>query len=260
MPEESSGLSLSAFAEVLGVRNPNGQPYVLIGGQAVNFWAERYLGIEPALGKFSPFTSRDIDYLGGKADVEHMAHQLKRKPSYPYWRAMTALAGTIPLRIAAEDSAIEVVRLIPGVKSQNVEASALPANFLAYELRVMFPVQLLICKAHLARTIDQKGRQDVFHLRIMLLCVRAFLTESLAQVEAETITVRDWLNIVKDLLAFTESDLGIKVARQHGIDWTVILPELKAVQVSRASIRTFYEKRVPLWQGRVKQAQGAGPV
>ena len=50
MPEESSRLGLSAFSEVLGIRNPNGRPYVLIGGQAVNFWAERYLGIEPALG------------------------------------------------------------------------------------------------------------------------------------------------------------------------------------------------------------------
>jgi hypothetical protein len=258
MPEESSGLSLSAFSEVLGIRNPNGRPYVLIGGQAVNFWAERYLGIEPALGKFSPFTSRDIDYLGSKADVEHMAGQLKRKPSYPYWRAMTALAGTIPLQLAATDSVIEVVRLIPGIPSQKVEASALPANFLGHELRVMFPIHLLICKAHLVRTIDQKGRQDVFHLKIMVLCVRAFLAESLTQVEADVITTRDWLNIVKDLLAFTESDLGMKVSRQHGLDWSVILPELKTASVFSASIRTFYEKRVPAWQARVRKAQAPG--
>ena len=44
MPEESPQFNLAAFAEVLSLRNKQGEPYVLIGGQAVNFWAERFLG------------------------------------------------------------------------------------------------------------------------------------------------------------------------------------------------------------------------
>lgn len=252
-PEDATKFRLGSFAAALALRNPGGRPYVLIGGQAVNFWAERYLEDEPALRKFAPFTSRDIDYFGGKADVEYMAGQLKRKPVYPYWRAMTALAGTIPLQLEAHDTVIEVVRLVPGVDAERVEKSALPSSFLGHELRVIFPVHLLICKAHLARTIDQINRQDVFHLKVMLLCVRSFLAESLQQVEAGAITVRDWLNIVKDLLAFTESDLGRNVARQHDIDWSVILPAGKNLSTTSASIRTFYEKRVQLWLARIKR-------
>jgi len=253
MPEESVRLGLAAFSEALAIRNPSGQPYVLIGGQAVNFWAERYQRDEPALKNYAPFTSRDIDYLGGKADVEHMASQLKRKPIYPYWRAMTALAGIIPLRLETNESVIEVVRLVPGIKSETVEKSALPASFLTHEIRIIFPVHLLICKAHLARTIDQQGRQDVFHLRIMILCVRAFLMELLGQTKTGAVAVRDWLNIVKDLLAFTESDLGRNVARQYDIDWSVILPAEKDLNTTSASIRTFYEKRLPLWQARLQR-------
>jgi hypothetical protein len=43
------GFSLEQFSEVLKTRDAAGQPYVLIGGQAVNYWAERYLPIEPQL-------------------------------------------------------------------------------------------------------------------------------------------------------------------------------------------------------------------
>jgi hypothetical protein len=34
--------SLWEFSEVFNVRNSEGLPYLLIGGQAVNYWAERY--------------------------------------------------------------------------------------------------------------------------------------------------------------------------------------------------------------------------
>jgi len=41
------GFSLQQFSEVLRIRDAAGKPYVLIGGQAVNYWAERYLTSEP---------------------------------------------------------------------------------------------------------------------------------------------------------------------------------------------------------------------
>ena len=182
-----------------------------------------------------------------------MSAQLGKSALYPHWRAMTALAGTIPLVLGKEESSIEMVRLVPGVKPELVEKSAFLAEFHGVNLRVIFPIQLLICKTHLARTIEQKGRQDVFHVKVMLVCVRAFLTESFSRVQSGEITARDWLNIVKDLLAFTESDLGQNVAKQYGIEWVKVLPELDLEKVSSKSIRAFYEKRLPLWQARMKR-------
>jgi hypothetical protein len=37
------GFSLQQFSEVLKIRDAAGQPYLLIGGQAVNYWAESTL-------------------------------------------------------------------------------------------------------------------------------------------------------------------------------------------------------------------------
>jgi hypothetical protein len=88
------GFSLQQFSEVLKIRDAAGQPYLLIGGQAVNYWAERYLAVEPQLEPLKPFTSEDIDFKGGQADVQRIARQLALPTGFPPKVQMTALAGT----------------------------------------------------------------------------------------------------------------------------------------------------------------------
>ena len=39
----------AAVLEILQIRNHDGRPYILIGGQAVNYWAGRYLLREAGL-------------------------------------------------------------------------------------------------------------------------------------------------------------------------------------------------------------------
>ena len=43
---------LEEFAQVFDLRDSDGRPFLLIGGQAVNYWAERYRSIEPSLELF----------------------------------------------------------------------------------------------------------------------------------------------------------------------------------------------------------------
>ena len=109
------GFSLRQFSEVFKIHDADGKPYVLIGGQAVNYWAERYLSTEPELEKLQPFTSQDIDFKGGRTDVVRIARQLNLTPSYPPKVAITALSGFIPFQIGTLKSSIEIVRRIPGI-------------------------------------------------------------------------------------------------------------------------------------------------
>ncbi|MHB8878784.1 MAG: hypothetical protein ACYC8T_34215 [Myxococcaceae bacterium] len=52
---------------------------VLVGGQAVNFWADYYAKTDPVLAGRQPFTSKDIDFRGNQKAVESCAERLGRR-------------------------------------------------------------------------------------------------------------------------------------------------------------------------------------
>lgn len=144
--------TLQQFSGIFQVRNSDGIPYVLIGGQAVNYWAECYFAKEPELRKHAPFTSGDIDFRGNRDDVQIIAGQLKLPAVFPDKVSMTALAGAIPFQIGKQSSNIEIVRLIPGVSVTTVDAMAVGAELSGQQIRVLDPISLVLCKVNLALT------------------------------------------------------------------------------------------------------------
>jgi hypothetical protein len=243
--------TLQQFSEILQIRNSEGQPYLLIGGQAVNYWAEYYLAIEPQLQALRPFTSEDIDFKGSAEDVGRIARQLKLVPAYPPKVAMTALAGTIPLRIGDLKSNIEVVRRIPGV-SGSADALAIEAEWKDQAIRVLDPISLLACKLELVATVPQKNRRDVDHVRILVPCVRAFLGEFLQRVEWGQIPARHWLGAANQVLKVTSGRRGRRIAKTHQINWREILPLSAIAKSQDKQIRRFQEQRL---EQRYKQSK-----
>jgi hypothetical protein len=239
--------SLQQFAKVFAVHNFNGLPYVLIGGQAVNYWAERYLPIEPELQKLLPFTSEDIDFKGGREDVKRIAQQLGLIPHYPHKVEMTALAGIIQFQVGDLQSNIEVVRKIPGV-SGSVETFAIEAEWAGRKIRVLNPVSLFASKLELAATLSQEKRRDVEHLRILVPCVRAFLREFLERVERGEVPVKGWLGATNRVMKLTSMARGRKAARRLGINWGEILPLDDIIASENEKVIHFCEKRLPRWK------------
>jgi hypothetical protein len=237
------GFSLQQFSEVLKIRDAAGQPYLLIGGQAVNYWAERYLAVEPQLESLQPFTSEDIDFKGGSHDVQRIARQLKLAPRYPPKVQMTALAGIIPFQIDGLKSNIEVVRRIPGV-SGSVDALAIQAEWTGKTIRVIDPISLLACKLDLVASVSQAKRRDVPHLKILLLCVRAFLNEFLQQVERNEIPATHWLGAANQVLKLTTDHRARKIASKHQINWPQILPLNAIANSQNEKIRRFQKQQL----------------
>jgi hypothetical protein len=239
--------SLHQFSELFWVRNPDGQPYLLIGGQAVNYWAERYLADESELRKLVPFTSEDIDFKGTRTDVEHIARELNLRAVYPAKVQMTALAGAIPISLGDLKSNIEVVRTILGVKAGTVESLAIEAEWGEKRIRVIDPISLTACKLKLALTLPQDKRQDVAHLRILVLCVRGFLREFLQEVERGAVPPSGWLGAVKQLLKLAKSTHGRKATRELGINWLETLPLADLEQCREPKLNRFREQQLPRW-------------
>lgn len=249
------GFSLQQFSDVFKIRNADGQPYVLIGGQAVNYWAERYLAAEPELQKFLPFTSEDIDFKGSHDDVQRIARQLALYPSYPPKVAITVLSGTIPFQIGDLKSNIEIVRRIPGV-SESVDALAIEAALDGKTIRVLDPVSLLACKLELVASVPQEKRRDRTHLKMLVPCVRAFLSEFLQQVENGQLPVRGWLGAASQVLKLTTSVRARKIANRHQINWTGILPLSAIARSQHEKIRRFQAQQLD--QG-YKKSNGISP-
>ena len=195
--------SLQQFSEIFKIRDAAGQPYTLIGGQAVNYWAERYLSAEPELKLFQPFTSEDIDFKGGQEDVQRIARQLELPAGYPAKVEMTALAGVIPFQIGDLKSSIEIVRRVPGV-SGTAGIPAVEVEWHGKTIRVLDPISLLASKLELAATVPQKNRRDALHLKILVPCTRAFLHEVLQQVERGETPARDFLGAANQTLKFLQ--------------------------------------------------------
>jgi len=236
--------TLQQFSEIFQVRNSDGHPYVLIGGQAVNYWAECYFSKEPELQKYAPFTSGDIDFRGNREDVRLIARQLELPAVFPNKINLTALAGAIPFYIGQQPSNIEVVRLIPGVTIATVDAMAVGATLGDRQIRVLDPISLMLCKVNLALTVAQKNRQDVAHLKILIYCVRGFLRDALQSVENGAAPAKGWLGAVNKLSKLVKSTHGRQAAKKFAIRWSEILPLAEIAQAKNEKIISFRKNQL----------------
>jgi hypothetical protein len=245
--------SFGQFEIIFDLRDADGKPYILIGGQAVNYWAEKFLNAEPELIEWLPFTSSDIDYYGNRDDVSRVAAGLGLPAYFPPGRGVTALSGTVPFKIDGLPAYIEMVRLVPGLASNKIQSWAVAARRGKNEIRVLDPVSLLVCKINLALTVDQKQRRDVEHLRILVICVRAFLRETLQGVTKGELPARGWLGAVERVLKLGESAIGKKAAHKFDLNWTDALPEKEIAASKLPLVGQLRQKRLPQWREKQNQ-------
>jgi hypothetical protein len=182
IPDESAALKPVDFTDVLLVIP---EECVLIGGQAVAWWAERY-GIKAEVkGQPQEITSRDIDFWGTADDLRAIASRLKNVPVYPHRYEMTLLVGAIALEAGGKKTSLEVLHAVPGLDSPYPQTTAVPEEVVAKtgrgKLLVLSPVSLALTKLHALRHFPQDNRQDLLHLLVCLKASRMFIEEILKQ-------------------------------------------------------------------------------
>jgi hypothetical protein len=239
--------ALDQFGDIFDLRDSRGNPYLLIGGQAVNYWAERYLSVETELKGFCPFMSADIDFKGNRSDVDRIAKCLNRPAHFPHKIEMTAFAGAIPIQIGEHRANIEMVRMIPGVNEEQADATAVSVDWHGKLLRVLNPILLTACKLELAFTVSQDERQDLTHLRIMIPCVRGFMRELLADVESGAQSAKGFSAAANTMWKLATSARGQRATRAQGIRWS-FLPMSEIVSSQNSKIVRFREIQLAKWQ------------
>jgi hypothetical protein len=82
------------------------------------------------------------------------------------------------------------------------------------------------------------------HLKILVPCVRAFLSEFLQQVERKEIPARHWLGAANQVLKLTTEHRAQKIADKHQIHWPEILPLTAIAKSQDEKIRRFQEQQL----------------
>ena len=151
------------YALLLSSASVSGELPVLIGGQAVNFWALRFVEEEPGLEEFRPFVSTDCDVLASATWLQEAAR--KYGFAFKAFRAGQASPAVGWIRLPAKDRPdieLQVLRDVFGLSREEVSEAVFEGTLEQGEIvRVLSPTKLLQAKVANLRRIPQEGRHDL---------------------------------------------------------------------------------------------------
>ena len=193
---------------------------VLVGGQAVNFWADYYAGTDPELADRQPFTSKDIDFRGNKNAVEICAERLGGRALVARIDDHTVNVGKV---LFVDDHGIkreiDFIDQPHGLSAKDVDRTAVPVKLLETaagpSFKVMHPV--LCMESRVCNTMGLPGYGNEHALNQLwasIRCAREFLLDLL-----DRGLTRDVLNLNERVFKFcTKHRYGRKVHAVYLLD------------------------------------------
>lgn len=230
------------FAAVLA--HPDPRP-LIVGGQAVNIWAEIFVTDLPELNAFAPFTSRDADIFGDRELARRLQQQTGWECRFYDDVRQIAVALLTKDQAGGAPLLIEVIRAVNGLTSDDLSRDQ------TRELRpgeyYRIPTPLVLLKAKLANLVvlsRQDRPQDIKHTRMLLPICRAFLDEMHADIGRPDMSERNFigaLNYAKDVITSSSAKMA---AAQHGLDLWTIFPSALA-HTPHEKVRNFATHQLP---------------
>jgi hypothetical protein len=231
------------FAEVLKAADPKDGP-VIVGGHAAGLWSRYYLAMGVScLAEFLPFRSKDLDLVGNIDLLESIQRRVKGKilrsePRSPvFGRLEIPQHGGGFLRV-------EVLHTVLGLNKSDLNRTI---NIEVEGIVGRVPLPHIILKAKIANSasIQQDGRQDVKHVKMMLICTRAFIGELLEKCRSGTISERAVLNLLDEIREVTSSPDATKAADLWHLDFATIWPFDELWRFDGDKIQRWLEHRFP---------------
>ena len=175
-------------AAVLRVIGAIGERGVLIGGQAISWWAEHYLArgrLTVAAG--SLYTSKDVDLLARDADARLLARDVAivvggvvNGSFKPRWNSL--LAARVEFVDGAAKREVDVLRRMNGLLASDVFANAVrfDATGESAPVFVIHPVLLLEQRLHLMAEVEgYQTEHAVAQARLAIAVARERLLDEL---------------------------------------------------------------------------------
>jgi len=232
---------LASVQQALDRLEASGFHGILVGGHAVNFWANQYRQPTAEWNALLPYTSEDVDFLGGRPETLLCKQLFGGKSNLNDGTNPSPQAGVILAPIGGRIIRFDIITSIIGVQTTEATKQAMfPAgqmNVISH-LRVLHPLHCLEGKTAALAQLPQGGRQDLKHLRLSLLIVHAFVTERLSE-------VRPLLKVIERIFDLAKKDIGLRVWHLHGIELEKALPLEAIAAQNDERLQKFATARLP---------------
>lgn len=223
---------------------------ILIGGQAVNLYANHYAAQIPEIDSFQPLASRDLDFHGGPREAKLAMEILHAKGKINDGTDPSPNAGLLEVRLASgETLIIDILTSVFGVSASETIRSSITWKFASETtIHVIHPLLLLESKQACLRSLDQTYRQDNKHVRLMTHVLLAWFGEQLD-------SPRDVYKSIERLAAMMMTPDGLS-SFDHGIDLWQAIP-LEAMRAD-PKYKIFFQHRYPQLVSQISGRRGPG--
>ncbi len=147
---------------------PDSEKVTLVGGQALNFWAEMYLHDQPEFyQKYAPFTSADIDFFGTRKAVLRCAEVWDGMAELPEPFDPSPNSGVVivPLRQEA-DIVIDFLVSVHGISNADLLRERVRIHYKDAEFFVIHPLHCLQSRISNVVSLHRDGADSLNRLMI----------------------------------------------------------------------------------------------
>jgi len=222
---------------------------VVVAGQAVNFWADRYLSKESRLAEYRPFTSRDVDLLGSIANAQRLAEEVHADLEEPRKRKSGAspVVANVKVSTGGVIRSIQFLRHVRGVTNSEITENAIPFRRGKITLYFSDPITMFKAKLHNLVELSQEGRNDARHVEILRLCIPVFLRAQLRSADKTDAAAKQSLRAVQRVLKLSKSQIVRRIPSEVRFDWKQLIPIARLKRIQNQRIKNFRENQLKRW-------------
>lgn len=217
MPEQHEA---SEFGEIL---NSPERP-LIVGGQAVNVWAEYFAPRNAQIAAQRPFVSKDADIFGDRAMAQKLADAAGWEIKFFHEPRTIAVAALIKRRPGAETLTVEVLREVRGLTRKELADSDLVELRPGHVYRIPSPIRLLKAKLANLLQIRPARANDIHHVRLLVALARDYLSDLHSQVAKKHLTERALINALHELYDAIAAGGVSELSDQYNFNLASALP------------------------------------
>ena len=243
---KTDGYTAEEVWQLLGQIGGVAPEIVLVGGQALGFWAHYYRARLP--GDLVPYVTLDVDFLGTSVHARTFADKLPGAEFYvPRLDDHTPSSGRIVARnILGRTLEVDFLHSMVGLSERDVQRNAVEIKDPNGRLlvRVMHPFYCL--ESRVKNLVLLPGKRDRYGIAQANLAVQTMRLH-ISHVLREADGIRKALDLVERIAELALSEPGKRCFIEYGVDL------LRAVPARSILVAQFQERRWPQIKAQVRE-------